>query len=193
MNIIDGASTTIGDALVMDDVTAAFGIRRVRARSSARSAARWRPTPRSIRSATSMRSTPRRPPASIRFILVSSIGAGDSRAGSPAGMLRVLGPVLVEKEKAERHLIDSGLTFTIMRPGVLKDNPATGKRHPHAGHVRPRHDQSRRTCQVDRGRNRRRTDLRQDLHGHRTNNNRGRDSNRPQRKLIRHPCGQRPY
>jgi uncharacterized protein YbjT (DUF2867 family) len=62
-----------------------------------------------------------------RFILITSIGAGDSRAAAPSGMLRVLGPVLVEKEKAERHLIDSGLTWTIMRPGVLKDNPATGR------------------------------------------------------------------
>ena len=37
--------------------------------------------------------------------------------------MRALGMVLVEKEKAERHLIDSGLTWTIIRPGVLNDKP----------------------------------------------------------------------
>jgi len=54
---------------------------------------------------------------------VTSIGAGDSRAAAPAKMLEALAPVLVEKEKAERHLVDSGLTWTIIRPGFLKDKP----------------------------------------------------------------------
>jgi uncharacterized protein YbjT (DUF2867 family) len=58
-----------------------------------------------------------------RFVLVTSIGAGDSRAAAPAPMLKALGTVLVEKEKAERHLIDSGLQWTIIRPGFLNDKP----------------------------------------------------------------------
>jgi uncharacterized protein YbjT (DUF2867 family) len=33
---------------------------------------------------------------------------------------------LLEKEKAEKHLIESGLTYTVIRPGGLKSEPATG-------------------------------------------------------------------
>ncbi|MEL7038586.1 MAG: SDR family oxidoreductase [Cyanobacteria bacterium J06592_8] len=61
-----------------------------------------------------------------RFILVSSIGAGNSRVALPPQALETLGAVLVEKEKAEQHLIESGLNYTIIRPGGLKSEPATG-------------------------------------------------------------------
>jgi uncharacterized protein YbjT (DUF2867 family) len=37
-----------------------------------------------------------------------------------------LGAILKEKEKAEQHLVDSGLTYTIIRPGGLKSELATG-------------------------------------------------------------------
>lgn len=58
-----------------------------------------------------------------RFVLVTSIGAGDCRAAAPDAMLKALGRVIAEKEKAERHVIDSELTWTIIRPGVLNDKP----------------------------------------------------------------------
>jgi nucleoside-diphosphate-sugar epimerase len=61
-----------------------------------------------------------------KFILVSSIGSGNSAVALPPQALQTLGPVLVEKEKAEKHLIDTGLTYTIIRPGGLKSEPATG-------------------------------------------------------------------
>lgn len=61
-----------------------------------------------------------------RFILVSSIGTGDSAVAIPERAMEVLGPVLAEKEKAEKYLIESGLTYTIIRPGGLKSEPATG-------------------------------------------------------------------
>ncbi len=61
-----------------------------------------------------------------RFILVSSIGTGNSAGALPPQALATLGPVLVEKDKAEQHLIASGLTYTIIRPGGLKSEPATG-------------------------------------------------------------------
>jgi uncharacterized protein YbjT (DUF2867 family) len=54
---------------------------------------------------------------------VTSIGAGDSRAAAPPKMLQALSEVLVGKEIAERHLIDSGLTWTIIRPGLLMNKP----------------------------------------------------------------------
>lgn len=61
-----------------------------------------------------------------KFILISSIGSGNSAGALPPQALATLGPVLVEKEKAEQHLIESGLTYTVIRPGGLKSEPATG-------------------------------------------------------------------
>ncbi|MBE9207727.1 SDR family oxidoreductase [Nostoc sp. LEGE 06077] len=61
-----------------------------------------------------------------KFILVTSIGTGNSVGALPPQALAVLQPVLVEKDKAEQYLIASGLTYTIIRPGGLKTEPATG-------------------------------------------------------------------
>ncbi len=61
-----------------------------------------------------------------RFILVSSIGAGNSIVALAPQVLQTLGAILKEKEKAEQHLIASGLNYTIVRPGGLKSEPATG-------------------------------------------------------------------
>lgn len=61
-----------------------------------------------------------------QFILVSSIGSGDSAVALAPHILEALGPVLIEKAKAEQYLIASGLTYTIIRPGGLKSEPATG-------------------------------------------------------------------
>lgn len=62
-----------------------------------------------------------------RFILVSSIGVGASLSALPERARLALGAVLQEKEKAEHHLIHSGLNYTIIRPGGLKSEPATGQ------------------------------------------------------------------
>ncbi len=61
-----------------------------------------------------------------KFVLVTSIGSGESVVALPPGALEVLGAVLKEKEKAEQHLIQSGLIYTIVRPGGLKSEPPTG-------------------------------------------------------------------
>ena len=62
-----------------------------------------------------------------RFILVSSIGTGESAAALPPQALETLGPVLAEKEQAENHLTASGLIYTVIRPGGLKSEPPRGK------------------------------------------------------------------
>lgn len=61
-----------------------------------------------------------------KFILISSIGSGESAIALPPQALEALAAVLAEKEKAEHHLINSGLTYTIIRPGGLKSEPPTG-------------------------------------------------------------------
>jgi uncharacterized protein YbjT (DUF2867 family) len=60
-----------------------------------------------------------------RVIQISSVGAGNSRqylGDLPAFML----PVIEAKTKAENVLIESGLDYTIIRPGGLGNGPATG-------------------------------------------------------------------
>lgn len=66
-----------------------------------------------------------------KFVLVTSIGTGDSKDATPPNVYETLKPVLVEKEKAEQRLMEvaaaSGMEFVIVRPGGLKSEPATGK------------------------------------------------------------------
>lgn len=61
-----------------------------------------------------------------KFILISSIGSGESVVALPPKALETLGEILIEKEQAEKHLIASGVTYIIIRPGGLKSEPATG-------------------------------------------------------------------
>lgn len=64
-----------------------------------------------------------------KFILLTSIGVGDSKDAPPQQVYDVLKPVLVEKGKAEERLksIGGDMQFTIIRPGGLKTQPATGR------------------------------------------------------------------
>jgi uncharacterized protein YbjT (DUF2867 family) len=61
-----------------------------------------------------------------KFILVTSIGTGNSVSSLSPQALAALQPVLIEKDKAEEHLVSSGLNYTIIRPGGLKSESATG-------------------------------------------------------------------
>jgi uncharacterized protein YbjT (DUF2867 family) len=57
-----------------------------------------------------------------RYVMVSSIGADRPEAAS--GGMR---PYLEAKAEADRYLMDSGLEYTIVRPGSLTDDPGTGR------------------------------------------------------------------
>lgn len=61
-----------------------------------------------------------------RMLLVSSLGAGDSRTFASARLLAAIGEVLAAKTRAEEHLRASGLTHVILRPGGLVDGPPSG-------------------------------------------------------------------
>ncbi|KAJ9558083.1 hypothetical protein OSB04_012697 [Centaurea solstitialis] len=65
-----------------------------------------------------------------KFILVSSIlvnGAAMGQLLNPAYIiLNVFGFVLVAKLKAEEYIRKSGIDYTIIRPGGLKNDPPTG-------------------------------------------------------------------
>lgn len=65
-----------------------------------------------------------------RFILVSSIlvnGAAMGQLLNPAYIvLNAFGLVLVAKLQAEQYIRKSGINFTIIRPGGLKNDPPSG-------------------------------------------------------------------
>jgi uncharacterized protein YbjT (DUF2867 family) len=56
-----------------------------------------------------------------RYLIVSSMGADD-----PAGGPESMRPYLEAKAQADEALRESGLDFTIVRPGMLTDDPGTG-------------------------------------------------------------------
>jgi uncharacterized protein YbjT (DUF2867 family) len=56
-----------------------------------------------------------------RYVMVSAIGARD-----PAGGSEAMRPYLLAKAEADAAVRDSGLQFTIVRPGRLTDEPGTG-------------------------------------------------------------------
>lgn len=57
-----------------------------------------------------------------RFIMVSSMGAGEPEKGPEK-----LRHYLQAKHNADEHLKNSGLNYTIVRPGQLTDDEGTGK------------------------------------------------------------------
>ena len=61
-----------------------------------------------------------------RVLMVTAIGAGDSKSAVAPYVLKVLGEVLEMKTQAEAILQDSGLNYTILRPGGMTDDPASG-------------------------------------------------------------------
>ncbi|MEZ5565909.1 MAG: SDR family oxidoreductase [Gammaproteobacteria bacterium] len=61
-----------------------------------------------------------------RFLFVTAIGAGDSRDTVNPKVLEFLGAVLAEKTRAEDYLMASGLDYTILRPGGMNSDPASG-------------------------------------------------------------------
>jgi uncharacterized protein YbjT (DUF2867 family) len=63
-----------------------------------------------------------------RVILISTVGAGDSRDAAPLISRLALSKVLPQKTAAEEHVRASGLAYTIIRPGGLPPGMvATGR------------------------------------------------------------------
>ncbi|GAA3955334.1 SDR family oxidoreductase [Allohahella marinimesophila] len=57
-----------------------------------------------------------------QFVMVSSMGAGDPEAGPQA-----MRPYLIAKHLADEGLIQSGVPYTILRPGQLTDVDGSGR------------------------------------------------------------------
>jgi uncharacterized protein YbjT (DUF2867 family) len=61
-----------------------------------------------------------------RFIMLTAIGCGDSWDALPPLGQKYLGTTIKLKTGAEDHLKASSLDYSIIRPGALTDEPATG-------------------------------------------------------------------
>ena len=61
-----------------------------------------------------------------RFLLVTAIGCGATWEFLPEKVKQFLGPAIEAKNKAESELLQSELNYTILRPGALSDDAATG-------------------------------------------------------------------
>jgi uncharacterized protein YbjT (DUF2867 family) len=57
-----------------------------------------------------------------QFVMVSARDAGDPENGTPA-----IKHYNICKHFADKHLLESGVPYTILRPGRLTDEPATGR------------------------------------------------------------------
>lgn len=114
----------VGDALNESDVQAAFAKRRFSTVISTLGCRKCDAPPdyignRNVIDAASA--------AGIQHvILVSTIGAGDSEDAMPFFVKIFLRDRIDRKTRAENHLRVSGLEFTIIRPGGLKDGEPTG-------------------------------------------------------------------
>ena len=60
-----------------------------------------------------------------RFVMVSAVGVGNSKGAIPERVYKILEPGLVAKNVGEEYIRNSGLDYTIVRPGGLGDGPAT--------------------------------------------------------------------
>lgn len=62
-----------------------------------------------------------------RFVFVTSLGCGETRPHMAERVAAVLGPIVDAKTRAEERLVRTSLAWTIVRPGGLRSEPATGR------------------------------------------------------------------
>lgn len=60
-----------------------------------------------------------------RFVMVSAVGVGNSKGAVPERVYKILEPGLIAKDIGETYLRNSGLAYTVVRPGGLDNGPAT--------------------------------------------------------------------
>ncbi len=66
-----------------------------------------------------------------RLVVITSLGVGDSKNQVPLAFRLVMKTVMrkrmIDKERQEHFVRESGLDWIILRPGELRDTPATGE------------------------------------------------------------------
>ena len=120
-----GASIVRGDALNRDEVDAAFASGKYDAVVNSLGGSPGQ-TPRPDLDGTINVVDAAVAANTRRQLMITAIGAGDSRSAVAPKVLEVLGPVLELKTRAEDYLQASGLDYTILRPGGMTSDPASG-------------------------------------------------------------------
>lgn len=119
-----GIATITGDVLDAKSVDAAFASGKFRAVVNAVGGRRGEPRP-DIDGGRNVVDAAKRAGVS-RVVLITAIGCGDSRAAVAPKVIEVLGAILADKTQAEDYLMASGLDATILRPGGMTSDPASG-------------------------------------------------------------------
>ena len=118
-----GVSYVVGDALNANDVTAAYASGTFDTVVSSLGGRPGQPRPdyvgnKNINEAALAAGVG-------RVIQVSAIGIDDAPTVKPDAS-DFMGNIYYEKKRGEDHLVESGLDYTIIRPGGLVDGPSTG-------------------------------------------------------------------
>ena len=120
-----GVAFVTGDALDADAVDAAFASGNFRAVINTIGGSRQEPRRPDVVGTKNIVDAAKRHGVK-RMLLVTAIGAGDSRDALSENAWKFLGPVIELKTQAEAYLSNSGLDATILRPGGMASEPATG-------------------------------------------------------------------
>jgi uncharacterized protein YbjT (DUF2867 family) len=113
-----------GDTLNPEEVAAAFAAGPFRAVVNTVGGRRGEPRPDHL--GVKITADAARAAGVSRYLLVTAIGCGDSRGAVGPRVLEFLGAVLEEKTLGENALQASGLDWTILRPGGMTFEPASG-------------------------------------------------------------------
>lgn len=115
----------VGDALDADAVEAVFASGQFRAAITTIGGSRKEPRRPDVESTRNIVDAAKRHGVK-RVLLVTAIGSGDSRPVLSDTAWKYLGPVIELKTQAEDYLMQSGLDATILRPGGMQSEAATG-------------------------------------------------------------------
>ena len=120
-----GVATIMGDALEPDSVDRAFDSGVYRAVVISLGGKRGEPVRPDFQGACNIVDAARSHGVS-RVLMITAIGAGDSRSAVGPKVIEVLGEILAIKTKAEDYMMQAGIDATILRPGGMTSDPASG-------------------------------------------------------------------
>ena len=121
-----GVSVFSGNPLSHDDVSNAFAAGSFDAVISTLGHRRGEPEPRADIAGIELIVAAAKQHSVRRMLMVTMIGSGDSLGAVSEKVIQFLGAAIEAKTAAEALLENSGLDYTILRPGGLNGNPDAG-------------------------------------------------------------------
>lgn len=121
-----GVTVFPGTPLSADDVNSAFDSTNFTTVISTLGHRRGEPPPRADLAGIDLIIAAAKARGIQRMLMITMIGAGDSIEVVSEKVIQFLGEPIKAKTAAEDNLRDSGLDYTILRPGGLNEGPETG-------------------------------------------------------------------